>query len=196
MLESPPGDSHVSVPVRGGRAKRPGIRIHRVPSIAVETTSTENIPVTRPGRTLADLRRTASAGEVRAALRQAQLQGLPLDGFGILHDRSTSELELLFLRLCRQRGLPAPETNVPVGRYRVDFIWADRGLIVETDGYRYHRGSVAFEEDHARDNHLMALGWDVLRFTYWAVVTDGAFVAGLIRARLERPRRVKADLRR
>lgn len=119
-----------------------------------------------------------------------------MERFGILPDRTASELELLFLRLCRQHGLPVPETNVPIGRYRVDFMWRDRGLIVETDGYRYHRGSVAFKEDHARDNHLMALGRDVLRFTYGTVVTNGAFAAGLIRTRLEHPRRVDAGLRR
>jgi len=57
-------------------------------------------------------------------------------------------------------------------------------LIVETDGYRYHRGSVAFEDDRARDNRLMALGYDVLRFTYWKVVNEPEAVAALVRIRL------------
>jgi very-short-patch-repair endonuclease len=73
-----------------------------------------------------------------------------------------------------------------ISRDRVDFLWPVERLIVETDSYRYHRGSLAFEDDHARDNRLMALGYDVLRFTYWRVVNEPDEVAALLRYRLAR----------
>jgi len=38
-------------------------------------------------------------------------------------------------------------------------------LVVETDSFAYHRGSVAFEDDHARDLDLRAAGFTVLRFS-------------------------------
>jgi very-short-patch-repair endonuclease len=48
----------------------------------------------------------------------------------------------------------------------LDFLWRKSSLIVETDGFRYHRGRAAFEDDRARDLELRLLGYDVLRFTY------------------------------
>ena len=37
-------------------------------------------------------------------------------------------------------------------------------MVVETDHWTYHRGSVAFHADHARDLDLRAAGYIVLRF--------------------------------
>jgi len=59
-------------------------------------------------------------------------------------------------------------------------------VVVETDGYRYHLGSVAFEADHRRDTWLLARGFEVLRFTYAQVVDDPADVFSLLEARLGR----------
>ncbi len=50
-----------------------------------------------------------------------------------------SELERTFLRLLGRTGLPAPQTRVRLHGFRVDFFWPDLGLVVETDGLRYHR---------------------------------------------------------
>ena len=52
-----------------------------------------------------------------------------------------------------------------VGRWEVDFLWREEGVAVETDSFAYHRGSVAFEDDHARDLDLRREGLAVLRFT-------------------------------
>jgi hypothetical protein len=46
-------------------------------------------------------------------------------------------------RRCRRHGVPDPEVNVRVGPYLVDFLWRRERLIVETDGYRFHRGAAA-----------------------------------------------------
>jgi hypothetical protein len=53
--------------------------------------------------------------------------------------RTRSELENEFRRLCRRHELPLPEVNVVVNGFEVDCFWRDQGLIVELDGFRYHR---------------------------------------------------------
>ena len=96
-------------------------------------------------------------------------------------DLTRSELERLFLGICRRHRLPQPEVNARLGPYEVDSLWRDRGLIVETDGFRHHGGRPAFERDRARDAHLQSLGFRVLRFTYGQVTDDrSAVVAALL----------------
>jgi very-short-patch-repair endonuclease len=109
--------------------------------------------------------------------------GLPL-GSNQGTDRTRSELEVLFLELCRRHDLPSPEVNVRVGPFTVDFLWRDRGLVVETDGYRYHRGRTAFEEDRDRDLRLRSLGYDVLRLSYAQVTREQRRVISAVRSAL------------
>ncbi|HET7484242.1 MAG TPA: DUF559 domain-containing protein, partial [Solirubrobacterales bacterium] len=97
------------------------------------------------------------------------------------HDGTRSELEFRFLQLCEHIGLPAPGVNVRIGPFIADFVWQAERLIVETDGYRYHRGRAAFEADRERDLELRALGYDVIRLTYRQVVDRPAETASAIR---------------
>src|SRR5262245_48252817 len=56
LLSPSDGDVHVSIPYPASRARRPGLRITRSRTLAAtRTTSRDGIPVTMPGRTLADL---------------------------------------------------------------------------------------------------------------------------------------------
>lgn len=172
----------------GGRAGRAGIRIHRSVSLTSgEVTIHRGIPVTRPARTVADLRFAHShrhtgalpAWELRRAVRQAGVLGLPLgdeDG----DDRTRSDLERDFLRLCRRHSLPKPEVNVRVGPHLVDFLWPERRVVVETDGYLYHRGKVAFQDDRARDLDLRRRGFEVLRLSERQVNEQPAMVAEVL----------------
>ena len=98
-----------------------------------------------------------------------------------VRDRTRSELERIFLGLCRRYRLPTPEVNVEIGPYTADFLWRERRLVVETDGWGAHRGRQAFEDDHARDAYLRLQGFEVLRFTYEQVVRDPGTVAALLR---------------
>lgn len=197
------GPIDVSVPGDSGRSRRPAIRLRRRLSLqASDVTLCGGIPVTTPRRTIMDLGRVASSGrpraagvregsagrqglvsprELRRAIRQADILGLPAgpDGEG---DRTRSDLERAFLRLCRRHRLPAPEVNVRVGRYLVDFLWRDRRLIVETDGYLYHRGKTAFEDDRARDLELRALGYEVVRLSERQVDEQPRHVAEVLGA--------------
>lgn len=188
LLPSQDGPVDVSLPSRNGRRRRPGIRIHRPLSLeSTEMTHRHRIPVTSPARTLADLRTTVTARELRRAIRQADVLGLPT-GSSIPSDRTRSELELKFLKLCRRHGLPKPSVNLRVGGLIVDFCWVEQRLIVETDGYRYHRGRAAFEDDRARDLELRTLDFEVIRLSYRQVVNDSSQVAAVLQAALERRR--------
>jgi very-short-patch-repair endonuclease len=92
-----------------------------------------------------------------------------------------SELERLFLRLCRRRRLPEPEVNARLSGYEVDFLWRRHRLVVETDGFRHHGNRNAFEDDRARDAHLQSLGYRVVRFTFRQVRDTPAVVGSSMR---------------
>jgi very-short-patch-repair endonuclease len=56
--------------------------------------------------------------------------------------------------------------------YEVDFLWRDAQLVVEVDGYAFHRDRAAFERDRRRDAALMAAGLRVMRFTWRQIVEE------------------------
>jgi very-short-patch-repair endonuclease len=180
------GSIDVTVRSRTGRARRAGIRLHRSFSLTgAVTTPRDGIAVTRPQRTLTDLRRVVAADELRDAIRAAEIAGMPIGDYAKLTERTRSELELRFLYLVRRRRLPEPEINVRVGPYLVDFLWRSQRLVVETDGERFHRGELAAAEDRARDDQLRAFGFEILRFGRREVMQEPHAVAALVRARLE-----------
>jgi very-short-patch-repair endonuclease len=180
------GPVDVTVSSQSGRKLRPGIRLHRLASLTgLETTRRNGIPVTSPARTVADLRSAVAAEQHRRAVRQAGVLGLPV-GNDIGIDLTRSELEHRFLRLCRRHQLPLPEVNARVKRFTVDFLWRRDRLIVETDGYRYHRGRQAFEDDRARDLELRLLEYEVLRLSYKQVVDEPEAVSAAVRRLLQR----------
>jgi very-short-patch-repair endonuclease len=185
MVDSPPRPTHVTVPGTGGRKRRQGIVLHRVSTLLPShTTIRYSIPVTTSARTLEDLRRILPTKKFAAALRQAEYRHLPI-GDLFEPDGTRSELETVFLRLCKRHRLPSPEVNVRVGPYVVDFLWREQRLIVEVDGYRAHRGRQAFEDDRQRDLELELLGYRVRRFSHAQVTRQGAMVAKSVRAALD-----------
>jgi very-short-patch-repair endonuclease len=170
----------VSTPKRSGRARRSGIRLHRCSSLLEsEITKQQGILTTTPARTIGDLRPVVSERLHRRVIRQADVLGLQL-GSETTVDGTRSELEYLFLRLCRRYRLPAPEVNVRLGSLLADFVWREKRLVVETDGYQFHRGRAAFEDDHGRDLHFRALGYEVIRLSYRQVVDEPKLVAGVL----------------
>jgi very-short-patch-repair endonuclease len=180
----PPGDGpiHVTVSSDNGREGRPGIAIHRSHSlIAGVSTRRNGIAVTKPARTLRDLRRSSPKPVFQRAVRRAlDLRLIDKADLEREPDLTRSELERLFLSLCRRHRLPRPEVNARLGPYEVDFLWRDRALIVETDGFRHHSSRAAFESDRGRDAELQRLGFRVLRFTYRQVTQErSAVVAAL-----------------
>ncbi|HEU4706989.1 MAG TPA: DUF559 domain-containing protein [Solirubrobacterales bacterium] len=178
LLKPLEGPIDVSVPTQRGRKSRRGICIHRCPSLEEShfrtsglemrlprlVTVRRQIPVTTVARTLEDLRRSKMRPSlVRRAIRQAEFLELPLGE--IETDGTRSDLERDFLRLYRRHRIPPPEVNVPIGRLTVDFLWRDARLIVETDSYATHGGTIAFEDDRTRDLELRRRGYRVHRFS-------------------------------
>ena len=96
-------------------------------------------------------------------------------------DRTRSDLERDFLKLCRHHGIPAPEVNVKVGRWTVDFLWREQRIAVETDFHDYHRGRVAFRDDRARELGLRRHGLAVHRFSEEQVNDEPEEVAADLR---------------
>lgn len=173
--------THVTVAGEGRR--RPGIRVHRSPTLSpADLALRAAIPVTKPARTLRDLRRTVPGPVFARALRQAEFLGLPLEGLDTDHTRS--ELEARFLALLRRRRLPRPEVNVRVEGFVVDFLWRGERLIAELDGWGTHRNRSAFEQDRARDNQLRTSGFEVVRFTWRQVNDDPSGVVATVRSLL------------
>ena len=74
----------------------------------------------------------------------------------------------------RRAGLPVRSQVWLAPDIRVDLL-VGRRVVVELDGH-YHAESGQFARDRARDARLTALGYHVLRFTYWQVMEHWADV--------------------
>jgi very-short-patch-repair endonuclease len=196
------GPIEVTVPA-GSRHRPRGIRVHRRGGLThLDRRVHLGIPVTRPARTLADLAPRLSPAHLESAINEAdrldlidpgrlrqameEMRGQPGAGT-ILHllDRQVfrltdSELERTFLRLVRKAGLPAPQTRVQLHGFRVDFFWSNLGLVVETDGLRYHRTASQQVRDRRRDQVHTAAGLTTLRFTHAQVQYESADVIDVL----------------
>ncbi|HET7506728.1 MAG TPA: DUF559 domain-containing protein [Solirubrobacterales bacterium] len=115
---------------------------------------------------------------LRRAIRQAEHKGHHLEG--IESDRTRSDLETAFLALYRRHHIPPPEVNVKLGRWEVDFLWREQGVVVEADFFTYHRGSVSFDDDYTRDLDLRSAGYTVLRFNDLQIEEEPERVAALV----------------
>ena len=177
LLRPNPGVPQITVPYPASPGRRQGIRIFRSRTLAgTRTTIKDTIPVTMPARTLADLARVATPADVRRATREAEKRGLPLAD-GHIPTKTDSDLEDDFFELCRRFDVPLPESQVRIGRYRVDFLWRAERLVAEVDGFIYHRGRQAFRDDREREVWLEIQGFTVVRFDDTRIDDDPAGIA-------------------
>jgi very-short-patch-repair endonuclease len=105
---------------------------------------------------------------------------------------SSSELEEQMLELCRVHDLPRPQVNTPVQGLEADFLFRPQRLVVETDGWAYHRTRSGFERDRHRDAILARAGYRVLRFSHRQLQHDAETVAEALAAALDGPRAADA----
>lgn len=189
--------------------RRPGLRIFRRPSLWPEDhTARHGIPVTTPTQTLIDLSLRFDRRGIERAVNEAdkydlvhppqlrkaldQRQGEPgVAGLRTILDRRTfrltkEELERRFLPLARKAGLPTPLTGQFVNEFEVDFYWPDLGLVVETDGLRYHRTPAEQARDRLRDQAHTAAGLTQLRFTHEQVRYEPEHVLAVLQATASR----------
>lgn len=193
---------HVSASVRGSR-RLPGVVVHRRRLGARDRDRQRGIPVTAPAGTLIDLAAGAAPGRIEAAVNAADRLGLltpeqlrsELDlhpgrrGVGVLRGLldwrvfrlTDSELERRFLLLVRSAGLPVPEAGARLNGFKVDFHWPELGLVVETDGLRYHRTPEQQAHDRRRDQVHTAAGLTCLRFTHAQVRHEPEEVRRILR---------------
>jgi very-short-patch-repair endonuclease/predicted transcriptional regulator of viral defense system len=181
----------VSVP-RRCELRRSGLLIRGRPSLAEgDIGFSDGIPVTSPVRTLVDLTTELDILAVERAVNDADKRGLVdpetlreelarfrgepgVRPLRFLLDKlffrlSDSDLEVYFRRIVKGARLPMPLSKQRVNRFEVDFFWPDFGLVVETDGLRYHRTPSTQTRDARRDRaHVMA-GMTPLRFTHYEV---------------------------
>lgn len=191
--------------------RRAGVRARCRPSLPEEdVVEHDGIPVTRPARTLLDLATELAAPALERAVNEADKHDLidpealrvAVDAFSgepgvrplrALLDRhafrlSDSDLERLFRPIAAAAGLPAPLTKADVNGFEVDFFWPDLGLVVETDGLRYHRTASAQARDRLRDQTHTTTGLTPLRFTHRQVKYERPYVQKVLRATANRLR--------
>jgi len=84
-----------------------------------------------------------------------------------LRHQQTDAESLLWSRLRRNQLGVGFRRQHPIGRYIVDFVCLERRLIVEADGSQ-HGG----RKDDERDEFLRSVGFLVLRFWSWDVISD------------------------
>ena len=192
------GPIEMSVTDQVSRASE-GLTVHRRKNLRPEeATRHAGIPVTSPVCTIVDM--ALRWGEARLetaineadkldlvdpeALRLALDRGVRRPGVAVVRrvlDRRTftltdSELERRLLPLARAAGLRKPETQAVVNGFRVDFYWRDIGLVVETDGLRYHRTPAQQGRGHLRDHAHAAAGLAPLRFSHAQVTFEPDYV--------------------
>jgi hypothetical protein len=192
------------------RRDRGRIAVHGCRLAAEDRAERGGIPVTSVARTLFDLAEIVDARRLERAFESAdRLQLLDVNAVDQVVHRNPgrrslrhlltllpslrpapatrSELERLFLNVCAEAGLPAPVVNATVAGYEVDAYWPNHDLVVELDGYEFHRSRAAFERDRVRDAALQAAGHRVLRITYRRLVDEPTAIAGLIQRFLTQP---------
>lgn len=199
---------------RGSHRGREEVYVHRTVLLDKrDFTRLRNLPITTPARTLLDLAAVLDIRALEAAVAEAQVRrlvtphalhrilrragrhpGAPrlqrvLDhGPGL----TRSQYERLLLHILRQADLPQPLTNHRIGRWEVDFYFADAALIVEVDPYSTHGHHRAFEKDRRKAAELTALGYRVIAFTDKQLTEEPLYVAAAMAAALAQSPNVTA----
>jgi very-short-patch-repair endonuclease len=176
------------------------VRVYRRPRLPEsECAERDGIPVTTPIRTMIDIARWLDPPRLERAVNEADRLDLVdppalLAALGahpgergvgplrsLLGDRvfrlTDSELERRFLRIVHRAGLELPLTQQMVSGFRVDFHWPELGIVVETDGLRYHRTPAQQARDLRRDQAHAAAGLVPLRFSHAQVRFEAERVA-------------------
>jgi very-short-patch-repair endonuclease len=170
------------------RPRCPGLVIHRRRNLQSRHFRFDGpIRVTNPALTLVDFAVRHDRDEVEQAVNDADRSDvIDLDRLRILLDdykgwngarllrdvldirtftMTDSELERRMRPIIRRVGLSKPLTQHRLSGFKVDFYWPEIGLVLETDGLRYHRTPAQQAKDRIRDQIHTAAGRTPLRFT-------------------------------
>jgi very-short-patch-repair endonuclease len=183
----PPGDVCLVVPP-GLTPTRSGLRVRRARLEPCDIRRREGLPLTSPPRTVLDLAATLDEAALEALVAEAHYRQLAREpelrsqlarhphkpGVRRLArildipggpQRTRSDGERAMLRLLREAGITGFECNARIHGYEVDFLWRERNLVLEIDGWDGHSGRIAFERDRLKAATLTASGVNVMPIT-------------------------------
>jgi very-short-patch-repair endonuclease/predicted transcriptional regulator of viral defense system len=182
---------------------RPGLKVRSRASLRPQDLDERNgIPVTSIVQTLVDLATELPDGRLERSVNEAdkhelidpealrtaleERRGEPgVKRLAALLDKRTfrlsdDELERFFRPIAAAAGFPVEQTKAWVNDVEVDFYWPSLGLVVETDGLRYHRTPSAQGRDRVRDQIHTAAGLTQLRFTHYQVKYEPEHVEAIL----------------
>lgn len=215
IVERGPETIEIVVPSNVSR-RRPGIRVHRRARLRDEDRGLRDlIPVTSPSATLIDYASQVGRKSVEAAVNAAdrldlvdpealrgEIDSTPIrPGLRVLRElldrqtftRTDSPLERRFLQLVQSARLPTPQTQAAVNGFRVDFHWPELGLVVETDGLRYHRTPGQQARDLQREQVHAAAGLTALRFAATQLHNEPSVVIDTLASVIDRLRSASSE---
>lgn len=206
VLTGPP---HVTIPARIHRRARRDLVLHRNDLCDSDVATLGGLRVTSALCTVGDLlngpSRLAAVWAGEAALRHrmttaddvdellARSSGRPYGARmrmwrALMDARSESPLETAVRLVLRDAGVPTPEPQYQVRTddghvlARLDLAWPASRLGVEADGKEPHGQLRPVYTDRWRTNALV--GWQVVRFTWYDVLSRPAYVVATVRAHL------------
>ncbi|GAB3744357.1 DUF559 domain-containing protein [Microlunatus parietis] len=172
--------------------------------------SVDGIRVTAPELTALDLALTDHGAAIERVLRTRLLTVDSLDdALAQTARRRNNELRRRWLDRSRRRPWSTAERTLHellrgaridgwVGnatiragevRYVVDLVFREARVVIEVDGYEFHRSEEQFHRDRRKWTDLAAAGWTVLHFTWPQLTEDPDWVLRSIRRILTRHRR-------
>jgi very-short-patch-repair endonuclease len=201
---------HVTVADRRFRYPVAGVCTHRVPLGQLHAVRFDGLTITARSRTVIDLLRTESAGTARGlldrALQQCWVQEQEIIAafraepgrtgnrqlrllVAELEPGAQAESERRLHRLLHRAGITGwvaqYEVRLPGGSRFVDVALPRQRIAIEVDGRRHHDDAAdRFDDDRARGNELVALGWRVLRVTWNELVQHPDRIVAQLRALL------------
>lgn len=206
MVEPP--RPFLTVPRNRGGCRPPGVTVVRADVDEVEVR--RGLKVTTPLRTVLDCARQLPLAEAVVIADSALRKGLiTIDELrasaakaggpksprvrrvaGLADPKAASVLESLIRVLLVENGL-APDASQYAVRNEhgeliawVDFAYLLARLLVEADGFEFHRERADYRKDRRRANAFCRLNWRLLRFSWEDVRFDPEYVVDAVRFEL------------
>lgn len=104
-----------------------------------------------------------------------------------MRNGTRSEAERIVAEVFRDADITGWIANFEIHGHPWDFVFEESELIVEIDGFAYHRDSEVFQRDRTKRNVLTGNGWRALHFTWDDITLRPMKVAAEVRHALKRP---------
>lgn len=192
--------------------RRPtGIRVHRCSTLLRrDVTTRQGVRVTTAARTLLDMAPRIKAKSLTRFVNDGRrTELLTLDALADVAARNTGHPGAALLKIhtetthnptrsggeddfetfCQRYGFPRPLVNIRLFGFEVDAYFAQEKLIVELDGWPYHRDRSKFESDRDQDATMLAHSIPTVRITYRRLDDEAEREAARLHVILEDRRR-------